>query len=95
MRNLAPALVTLFLLFSVGCASTESLQWSSSTDELLEFRYEITPQRLQTHLEFIAHDSLKGGDNGSYVLRMAANYLDSPPLVDNQQFIEITRRLAQ
>lgn len=75
MRNLAPALVTFFLLVSAGCASTESLQWSSSTDELLEFRYEITPQRLQTHLEFIAHDSLKGRDTGSDGLRMAADYL--------------------
>lgn len=84
MRSLAPAFVTLFLFFSFGCASTESLQWSSSTDKLLKFRYEITPQRLQTHLEFIAHDSLKGRDTGSDGLRMAANYLDSPPFVDNQ-----------
>lgn len=65
----------VLLLFTGSCASTESLQWNSSTDELLEFRHEITPGLLQSHLEVIAHDSLMGRDTGSEGLRIAADYL--------------------
>jgi len=68
---------TLFalLLFAGSCASTETLQWNSSTDKLLEFRHEITPKLLQSHLEVIAHDSLMGRDTGSDGLRIAAAYI--------------------
>lgn len=75
MRLKQNILVTLLLVVTAGCATSETVYWNSSTTSLLEFGEMITPELLRSHLEFIAHDSLKGRDTGSDGLRMAAGYL--------------------
>ncbi|MDZ7758234.1 M28 family peptidase [Rhodohalobacter sp.] len=63
------------LLFATGCATQNSLQEVTSTENLVEFRTQITPQFLQQHLEVIAHDSLEGRATGSDKIEVAANYI--------------------
>ncbi len=63
------------LLLATGCATQNSLQEITSTDSLVEFRTQITPQFLQQHLEVIAHDSLEGRATGSDKIEVAANYI--------------------
>jgi len=63
------------LLFATACATQNSLQEVTSTENLVEFRTQITPQFLQQHLEVIAHDSLEGRATGSDKIEVAANYI--------------------
>src|SRR6056297_1759790 len=63
------------LLLLTGCASQNALQEITSTENLVEFRTQITPQFLQQHLEVIAHDSLEGRATGSDKIEVAANYI--------------------
>jgi hypothetical protein len=63
------------LLLVTGCATQNSIQQITSTENLVEFRTQITPQFLQQHLEVIAHDSLEGRATGSDKIEVAANYI--------------------
>lgn len=64
-----------FLLLVAGCATQKSLPEITSTDNLVEFQTQITPQFLQQHLEIISHDSLEGRATGSDKIEVAANYI--------------------
>ncbi len=64
------------LLFLIaGCATQNALQPDTSTENLVEFRTEITPQFLQQHLEVLAHDSLQGRATGTDYIKIAADYI--------------------
>ncbi len=67
----------LLLLFIQGCAGSGELQEAPprDLDSYLEYASLITPDFLQSHLEVISHDSLKGRDTGSEGEQMAAQYL--------------------
>lgn len=83
------------LIFLSGCGTTEIIDDESTTDALIEFQYHIEPQFLQTHLEVIAHDSLRGRGTATVGLQLAAQYLsdfyqelDFTPLGDNETYFQ-------
>jgi len=63
------------LLLIAGCATQSSLQQTTSTESLLEYRTQITPQFLEQHLSVFAHDSLEGRSTGLEGQKKAADYL--------------------
>lgn len=63
------------ILLLAGCAGTDSLTETTSTDTLLSFDEWITPDFLEKHLEVIAHDSLEGRGTGEPGIDIAADYL--------------------
>lgn len=67
----------IFIFILQGCAPTGELADApeKSLDSFLEYSALITPDYLRSHLEVIAHDSLKGRDTGSEGERIAAQYL--------------------
>jgi hypothetical protein len=65
----------LALAFLAGCASTETLTYNTSSDQLLTFSDEINTDFLRQHLEVIAHDSLEGRDTGMRGQKIAAEYI--------------------
>jgi hypothetical protein len=67
-------LLPVLILFA-GCATQNSLQEITSTEQLTEYRSQITPQFLQQHLEVLAHDSLEGRATGLEGQKVAAQYL--------------------
>ncbi|WP_069133330.1 M28 family peptidase [Rhodohalobacter halophilus] len=67
--------LTLLVAGLVGCATQSSLQQTTSTENLLEYRTQITPQFLERHLSVIAHDSLEGRSTGMDGQKKAASYL--------------------
>lgn len=79
--------VTFLLLFILqGCAGTSELREAPERDHdsFLEYSTLITPGFLRSHLEVIAHDSLKGRDTGSEGEQLAAQYL-----IDHYQSLDI------
>ncbi len=89
------------LLFT-GCATQNSLQADTSTENLVEFRTQITPQFLQQHLEVIAHDSLQGRATGTEYIKVAADYiadfysdLEFTPMGDNGTYFQNYRLNAE
>ena len=65
----------LIFFFFTGCAATETITYSTSTENLLHFSEQIETDFLQQHLEVIAHDSLKGRDTGMRGQKIAAEYI--------------------
>ncbi len=65
----------LIFFFFTGCAATETITYSTSTEDLLHFSEQIETDFLQQHLEVIAHDSLKGRDTGMRGQKIAAEYI--------------------
>lgn len=62
-------------LLLTGCAGTDSLTETTSTENLLPFAELITPDFLRQHLEVIAHDSLEGRGTGERGQKIAAEYI--------------------
>lgn len=91
------------LIFIVaGCATQSSLQHSTSTENLLEYRTKITPQFLENHLTVIAHDSLEGRSTGMEGQKKAAQYLANfyqelgfEPKGDNGSYFQTYRLNAE
>jgi hypothetical protein len=85
MPSRTHALVTVILIFFVGCtgsqssiqpsATTESAAVTTSTDKLLSYQNKVTPQYLRKHLTPFAADSMQGRETGTEGLRKAADYL--------------------
>ena len=77
----------LFIFTLQACATTGKIADTpeKGLDSYLEFSALITPDYLQSHLEVIAHDSLKGRDTGSEGERIAAQYL-----IDHYENLGIT-----
>jgi hypothetical protein len=75
MKKLYVPLLFIFIL--TGCSTTADLtdEPAKDLDSFLEYSALITPDYLRSHLEVIAHDSLKGRDTGSEGERIAAQYL--------------------
>ncbi len=65
----------LIFFFFTGCAATETITYSTSTEDLLRFGEQIDTDFLRQHLEVIAHDSLEGRDTGMRGQKVAAEYI--------------------
>lgn len=80
MRQL-PSLFIGLLLFTVGCAGTQTSTETSDarpitdTDSLLAYQDEITTEFLREHLTVFASDSMEGRETGTRGEEMAAQYL--------------------
>ncbi|PKD42626.1 M28 family peptidase [Rhodohalobacter barkolensis] len=94
-------LLPVLILFA-GCATQNSLQEITSTEQLTEYRSQITPQFLQQHLEVLAHDSLEGRATGLEGQKVAAQYLADyynelgfTPMGDDNSFFQSYRLNAE
>ncbi|CAN5142888.1 hypothetical protein BH23BAC3_BH23BAC3_22820 [soil metagenome] len=77
MTKIFAPVTILFLFILQGCTGPGELLEAPERDldYYLEYSTLITPDYLRSHLEVIAHDSLKGRDTGSEGERIAAQYL--------------------
>ena len=76
MKYLLSTVLITSLLF-ISCSPTDQLQQTPEErhQALLDHSELITPELLRSHLEIIAHDSLKGRETGTEGERIAAQYL--------------------